>query len=287
MTRNHNTTSESPEPKSSSPGFGVELFNHIKTSIIATLVLGLIVSGVYPLIVWSIAQVVFTNKANGSLLNKDGQPAAKDADAVGSALIGQNFSAIQYFHPRPSAAGNGYDATASGGSNLGPTSAKLMFGTTKKDDKGAEVVDYDGIADRVIRYCEENAIEYSASIPKSEFHDAGGINDVKLITAFNASATPPIIQPATAIPADAVTASASGLDPHISPANATLQAARVSDARKVPVEKVKALIAQCTDAPSLGILGDAGVNVLRLNLALDKAMPMAVATAAPAPATQP
>ena len=126
-------------------------------------------------------------------------------------------------------------------------------------------MDYDGIADRVIHYCQDNKIDYKATVPDSAFTDADGIDDVKLITAFNA-ATNPTISPATPVPADAVTASGSGLDPHISPANAQTQAARVADARKMKVEKVNEMIEQFTDGASLGFLGDPGVNVLRLNL---------------------
>lgn len=114
----------SPEPLQPEPerGFAGELFHGVKVSVIATVVLGVIVCGVYPLIVWGLAQAVFSHKANGSLIGRDGQPVSKDADAVGSSLIGQNFSAAYYFHPRPSSAGNGYDPTSSSGSNLGPMS---------------------------------------------------------------------------------------------------------------------------------------------------------------------
>ena len=154
----------------------------------------------------------------------------------------------------------------------------------------SSVEDGDGIADRVMHYCQDNNIAYKSSVPDSAFMDADGLDDVKLITAFNAqnsTANPPTIEPAKAIPADAVTASGSGLDPHISPANADLQAARVATARNVPVEKVKALIAQNTDKPDLGFLGDAGVNVLKLNLALDKEAPMPTAAPTTAPTTEP
>src|ERR1700752_4858077 len=115
------------------PASGVlgELLGHVKVSLIATLLLALIVSGLYPALVWGVAQALFHNKANGSLIGKDGQPVSEDKDAVGSALLGQSFSDAKYFHPRPSAAGSGYDPTASQGSNLGPTSAKLILGTTK------------------------------------------------------------------------------------------------------------------------------------------------------------
>ena len=146
----------------------------------------------------------------------------------------RRFAKPEYFHPRPSAAGNGYDATASGGTNLGPTSAKLLHGTTKTDDKGKEVVDFDGLDDRIVHYCVDNDIPYESSVPLDQFKDShGDLDDVKLIKAFNDSNTPLIFTPKSPIPSDAVTASASGLDPHISPANAELQAGRVAKARGV------------------------------------------------------
>jgi K+-transporting ATPase ATPase C chain len=137
----------------------------------------------------------------------------------GSKLLGQNFTAEKYFHPRPSAAGNGYDAANSSGSNLGPTSQKLN----------------DAIKERVEAYRKENGLKETDMVP-----------------------------------ADAVTASGSGLDPHISLRNAELQTARVAKARNLSEDKVRALIQQNTDGADLGILGDAGVNVLKLNIALDE-----------------
>jgi len=178
----------------------------------ATLTLAAVTCGVYPLIVTGVALTAFKNQSSGSLLTD------KDGKIVGSALLGQNFTADHYFHPRPSAAGNGYDAASSSGSNLGPTSTKL----------------HDAIRDRIVAYREANGLTADAKVP-----------------------------------ADAVTASGSGLDPHISPANAGLQTARVAKARNLSIEKVKELIAASTTTPGLGILGDAGVNVLQLNLALD------------------
>lgn len=258
---------EKPAPR---VALSTELLRQIRTSVIATFVLAIIVSGVYPAIVWGLAQTLFHNKANGSLIGKDGNPVSRDADAIGSSLIGQNFSDAKYFHPRPSAAGTGYDATASGGSNLGPTSAKLINGTTKKDDKGKEIVDNDGIEDRIVHYCLDNNLPFESSIPIKQFQDAqGNLDDVKLIKAFNDDKTPLTFTPGQPIPADAVTASGSGLDPHISAANASIQAPRVADARKLPLDRVMVLIPECTDKPDFGILGEPGVNVLRLNLALD------------------
>lgn len=256
------------------PSFLRELPGHLRMSIVATLVLAVIVSVVYPAVVWGLAQALFPHKSNGSLIGKDGDPVSDEKDAVGSALIGQSFSDAKYFHPRPSSAGNGYDPTASGGSNLGPISAKLFNGTTKKDDKGKEVVDFDGIRDRIVHYCDENGLPYESSAPLNSFKDpSGNLDDVKLIKAFNDDTSPLAFHPKVEIPADAVTGSASGLDPHISPTNALLQAQRVADARKISVDKVKDLIRQYTEKRGLSVFGEPGVNVLRLNLALDRVAP--------------
>ena len=166
---------------------------------------------VYPLVVTGIAQVAFSDKADGSLVRRGGR-------LVGSSLIGQAFTEPKYFHPRPSAAGDGYDAMASGASNLGPTNQDFLK----------------TVAERVAAYRTENGLPASAKVP-----------------------------------VDAVTASGSGLDPHISVANARLQAPRVAQARGLSVAKVEAAIGDHTDTRSLGVLGEDGVNVLGLNLALD------------------
>jgi potassium-transporting ATPase KdpC subunit len=229
------------------------------------LVMTVITGFIYPAVITVIAQVIFSGQANGSLIVSNGQ-------VIGSRLIGQNFTKPEYFHPRPSAAGsNGYDPTASAGTNLGPTSAKLINGTTKMDDKKNEVVDFDGIKNRVVHYCVDNDIPYESSMPLDQFKDKdGNLDDVRLIKAFNDEKTPLAFSAKTAIPADAVTASASGLDPHISPRNAEIQAARVAKTRGVSVDQVQALIAQHTEGRDLGFLGEPRVNVLELNLALDE-----------------
>ncbi|MFA6562438.1 MAG: K(+)-transporting ATPase subunit C [Verrucomicrobiia bacterium] len=187
--------------------------SEIQSAVMVTLMLAVVCCGLYPLAVFGVSQLFFGDKANGSLIT-DARGAVQ-----GSRLIGQPFSAGKYFHPRPSAAGNGYDGTASGGSNLGPTSQKLA----------------DSIKERIAQYRKENSLRE--------------------------------IEP---VPADAVTASGSGLDPHISPRNAELQAPRVAKARGLSEERVCELIRENTDGPDLGFLGEPGVNVLLLNLALDE-----------------
>jgi potassium-transporting ATPase KdpC subunit len=191
-----------------------DFFSHIRGAVVSTFVLAVVCCGLYPLIVFGISQAFFRDKANGSLIVEP------DGTVRGSKLLGQGFADPKYFHPRPSAAGNGYDAASSGGSNLGPTSQKLS----------------DAIKERIARYRAENGL----------------------------SETEPV-------PADAVTASGSGLDPHISLQNAERQLPRVAKARGLSEEKVRELIRQNTDGRDLGVFGDAGVNVLELNLALDQA----------------
>jgi K+-transporting ATPase ATPase C chain len=268
MNTNYKISNEKPER-----GFVGQMLTHLRISVVATALLGIICCAVYPAIVWGLAQVMFPHKANGSLIAKDGTATNDESKAVGSELLGQSFSDEKYFHPRPSAAGNGYDPTSSGGSNLGPTSAKLLNGTTKPTSttQPTPIVDYDGIKLRTILFAQDNNIDIvDASQPLKTFQDDKGVYDqVKLIEAFNDSDHPLTFRTNAPIPPDAVTASASGLDPHISIENAKLQAKRIADARKIPIDRVTVLITQSTEGPDLGILGDAGVNVLKLNLALD------------------
>jgi potassium-transporting ATPase KdpC subunit len=241
-----------------------ELGPGLRLTIVFTILTGL----VYPVVMTGISEAIFPKQAKGSLVTVSGK-------VVGSSLIGQPFAKPEYFHPRPSNAGNGYDATQSGASNLGPTSAKLLHGTTKMDDKKSEVVDFDGIDDRIVHYCVDNAIPYDSSVPLDQFKDShGDLDDVKLIKAFNEDKAPLVFTPKAPIPQDAVTASASGLDPHISPANAEAQAARVAKARGVSAEQVTPLISQFTERPDWGFLGEPRVNVLLLNVALDQRFPV-------------
>jgi len=181
-------------------------------SVLMTVATTLLFGIFYPLIVTGLAQLIFPHRANGQLIVKDGK-------VVGSTIIGQGFSGAAYFHPRLSAAGNGYDAANSGGSNLGPTNQKLI--------------------DRV-------KSDVAANQPDN---------------------------PATPVPIDLVTTSASGFDPHITPAAAEFQLSRVSKARGIAPDQLRTLIAKHTEARQLGFLGEARVNVLELNLDLDEHFP--------------
>src|SRR5262252_5476667 len=134
------------------------MLKELKPGLLMMVVMTVLTGLIYPAAVTALSQVLFRDQANGSLITVNGQ-------VVGSRLIGQNFTKPEHFHPRPSAAGaNGYDPLASGGTNLGPTSAKLFNGTTKIDDKTkAEVVDFDGIKDRIVHYCVDNGLPYESS----------------------------------------------------------------------------------------------------------------------------
>jgi len=203
------------------------MLKQLRPAIISVLAFTILTGLIFPAIITLIAKVAMPARANGSLITKNGV-------VVGSALIAQSFAKPNYFHPRPSAAGNGYDSTSSGGTNLGPTSKKLIEGV--KEDKKANVDAFDGIPQLAKAYRKENGLAADAPLP-----------------------------------ADAVTRSASGLDPQISPENAALQAPRVAKARGMSVDKVNELVAANTQGRGLGVLGEAGVNVLTLNLALDAA----------------
>lgn len=188
----------------------LKIMKDLITSILMLGIFTLVLGIVYPFAVWGVSQAVFSHEANGSLI-KNGK-----GEIIGSELIGQKFSSPGYFHGRPSAAGNGYDAGASSGSNLGPTSQVLI--------------------ERVRLDSETLAAE----------------------------------NPKQPIPADLVTTSGSGLDPHISPAAARFQVARVAGARMMPEDEVQSIVDRYTEGRTLGFLGEPRVNVLKLNLELDR-----------------
>ena len=192
----------------------MELGKQIYPAIAITVVLTVLLGIVYPLVVTGLAQVLFKDKADGSLIEKNGT-------VIGSRLIGQPFSGSGYFHSRPSAAGSGYDATASAGTNLGPTSQKLL----------------------------ETNVKTAADALRKE-------------------------NPNTPIPVDLVTASCSGLDPHITPAAAEFQVGRVAKERGMTVDELRRIVHEHTDRRQFGVLGEPGVNVLELNLALDSVRSM-------------
>ena len=223
------------------------MLEELKPGFLLMLVMTILLGFIYPGVITGVAQIAFREQANGSLVTVNGQ-------VVGSRLLGQAFTKSEYFWPRPSSAGNGYDAASSAGTNLGPTSAKLLNGTTKLDDQKNEVVDFDGIKLRVVHYCIDNNLPYESSVPLEQFTDSQGhLDDVKLIKAFGDDRSPLVFRARSPIPADAVTGSASGLDPHISPANADIQAPRVAQARGVTVEQVRSLIARHIEGRYFGV----------------------------------
>jgi K+-transporting ATPase ATPase C chain len=199
------------------------LKNQLRPAIVLTLLLCLITGFVYPGVITGIAQLLFPHQANGSLIT------TPSGQVIGSELIGQPFARAEYFHPRPSAAGNGYDDTLSAGTNKGPTDLKLA------DTLVAQSVD----------------------------------SEVRLDGAVRGR-----------VPADLVTRSSSGLDPHISPAGALLQVARVARARGVDSAAVRALVDRHIEGRQFGFFGEPRVNVLLLNLDLDRTLPLRSGTAA-------
>jgi K+-transporting ATPase ATPase C chain len=222
------TVADRPDDSPGPPRFAATLAL-LRPAILCVLSLTLLSGVVFPMVLSALTWLIFPRQAGGSLI-------IRDEAVVGSELIGQDFSGPGYFHPRPSAAGKGYDAASSGGTNLGPASAKLRDGA--RDDPATPEVD-----------------ESFASVRE-------------LAQAYRARNG---LSPVAVVPIDAVTRSASGLDPHISPANAALQVARVARARGLSEDAVRRLVAENTWGRSLGFLGEPAVAVLSLNVALDHA----------------
>jgi K+-transporting ATPase ATPase C chain len=188
----------------------MEIRKHIYPAIVMTVVMTVLLGIIYPLVVTGLAQLIFPEKADGSLITKNGE-------VIGSRLIGQPFSGPGYFHSRPSAAGKGYDGTSSSGTNLGPTSKKLI----------------------------EDQVSLAVATRREE-------------------------NPSAPVPVDLVTSSASGLDPHITPAAAEFQITRVARERRMSEEVVRQLVREFTEGRTFGVLGEPRVNVLELNLKLDE-----------------
>ena len=203
--------------------------NEIRPALILTALFVLLTGALFPAVMWGAAQLLFPDQANGSLIRD------RSGKVVGSRLIGQPFAQVKYFHPRPSAAGSGYDGASSSGTNLGPVSAKLINGID--DDPTTAGVDesFPGVNELAATYRSVNGLAATVVLP-----------------------------------ADAVTRSGSGLDPEISPANALLQLPRVAKARGVAESEVRALVEKQTKGRFLMIFGEPRVNVLELNLALDE-----------------
>ena len=204
-----------------------EIVRQLRPAVVSVAVLTAITGVGYPLVSLAVARLAFPEAASGSLVERKGV-------VVASRLIGQPFAGPGYLHPRPSAAGIGYDGARSGGTNLTPFGAKLLRG--REDDPSTPELDerFDGVEQLARAYRLENALAADARVP-----------------------------------VDAVTRSASGLDPHVSPGNAALQAPRVARARGLAAEALATIVARCTEPPTLGILGDPRVDVVCVNLALD------------------
>jgi K+-transporting ATPase ATPase C chain len=207
------------------------LCEQIRPALLSLLVLTLLTGIAFPLAVAALAVPLFSHQAEGGLLTRDGV-------VVGAELIGQSFSSLEYFHPRPSAAGEGYDAMASGGTNLGPANPKLRDGVPGDAASAGNSKPFAGVRELAEAYRRTNGLP-----------------------------------PHAVVPIDAVTRSGSGLDPHISPANAALQIPRVARQRQLSEETVQRLVAEHTQGRQLGFLGEPRVAVLSLNLALDQLAP--------------
>ena len=197
----------------SAPAPVVKLREHIRLGVVSVISLTLLTGCIFPLVLFALGRLLYPAQAAGSLVTRNGV-------VIGSRLIGQDFTRPEYFHPRPSAAGTGYDGASSGGTNLGPNNAKLV---------------------ESVRQLAE------------DYRRSNGL------------------PPDAAVPIDAVTRSGSGLDPHISPQNAALQVPRVARTRGLQEDVVRRLLADYTQGPQLGFMGDPRVSVLDLNLALDQA----------------
>ena len=206
----------------------MNLTKNLVVAVLMTIVTTLLLGVAYPLVVTGLAQTLFPDKANGQLIERDGR-------IIGSRIIGQAFSSPGYFRSRPSAAGTGYDAANSGGTNLGPTNKKLIDSVKAAVD----AANRENPAETCLDPCGEACPE-----------------------------------PCRGVPIDLVTSSASGLDPHISPAAAEFQAPRVARERGVSESEVRRLVAEHSEGRQFGFLGEPVVNVLELNLALDAEHPM-------------
>ena len=212
--------------------FVVTLREQLRPALLSVFLLTFLTGVVFPMALFVLARPLFPRQADGSLISRDDV-------IIGSELIGQNFAGPEYFHPRPSAAGAGYDAASSGGTNLGPANPKLKDGAPDDPTTSGSDESFAGVQQLADEYRKRNGLP-----------------------------------PQTTVPIDAVTRSGSGLDPHISPANAALQIARVSRARSISGETVRSLVTRHTQGRQLGFLGEPRVAVLPLNLELDRTAPL-------------